>query len=299
MPSKILITGGTGLVGTRLVHKLKESKNEVRILTTNAVRAEGLDAFYWNPKDQYVDRRAFKDVDYIIHLAGAGVANERWTAQRKKLIYDSRVATTYLLHERSKENGIKGIIAASAVGFYGMDTDDQFVDEKSNRGNDFLSDVVCDWEGAVDSFSETMDKVVKLRIGVVLDPLGGALKKIARPIRYGVGARLGNGKQWMSWIHVEDLVKMILFALEKEISGSYNAVAPNPVTNAGFTESVAKTLHKPLWLPNIPGGVLRTFFGEFAQVVLGGNRVKSKKIENEKFEFEYPQLDDALVDLLK
>ena len=299
MPSKILITGGTGLVGRRLAQKLKERKNEVRILTTSAVHAVKSDAFYWNPKDRYVDRRAFVGIDYIIHLAGASLADERWTTQRKKLIYESRVSATYLLQERSKENGIKGIIAASAIGFYGMDTGDHEVDEKSKCGNDFLSNVVIDWEEAIDSFSETMEQVVKFRLGVVLDPSGGALKKIAKPVRYGVGTPLGNGKQWMSWIHVEDLVKMILFALETKLSGTYNAVAPNAVTNEEFTKLVARQFHRPLWLPNVPRLVLRIFLGELAQVVLGSSKVRSKKIEKEKFDFEYPRLDMALLDLLK
>ena len=158
--------------------------------------------------------------------------------------------------------------------------------------------MVVDWEKAIDSFAEIMEQVVKLRIGVVLDPAGGVLPKISKPIRMGVGSSLGNGKQWMSWIHSEDLVKMILFALDSNLSGTYNAVAPNPVTNTDFTKAVAKKLGRSLWLPNAPAFILQLVFGELAQVVLGGNRVKSDKIEKKGFSFDYPQLDTALADLL-
>ena len=299
MPSKILITGGTGLVGTRLTQRLIEKKHKVSILTTSAVKAEENGAYYWNLKDKYIDSRAFDGVDYIIHLAGAGVADERWTKSRKKIIYDSRIANTRLLFERSKGHGIKGIIAASGIGYYGMDTGDKWVDEGSDDGNDFLSNLVVDWEKAIDSFGEIMERVVKLRIGVVLDHSGGALPKIARPIRIGVGSPLGSGQQWISWIHVEDLVKMILFAVENNLIGTYNAVAPNPVTNTEFTKAVAKRLGRSLWLPNAPAFILKIVFGELAKVVLGGNRVKSNKIEKESFSFEYSQLDAALADLLE
>ena len=298
MPSKILITGGTGLIGSRLTQRLIEKKHKVSILTTSAVRAEESGAFYWNLKDKYIDRRAFEDVDHIIHLAGAGVADERWTKERKKLIYDSRVANTRLLFERAKGHKIKGIIAASAIGYYGMDTADAWVDEKTERGSDYLSDVVVDWEESIDSFEEIMAQVVKFRIGVVLDPSGGALPKISKPIRMGMGSPLGNGKQWLSWIHSEDLVKMVLFALDSNLSGTYNAVAPNPVTNTDFTKAVAKKLGRSLWLPNAPAFVLKMVFGELAQVVLGGNRVKSDKIEKKGYSFDYPQLDAALANLL-
>ncbi len=299
MSSKILITGGTGLVGTRLIQKLIDKKHKVSILTTSAIRADEEGAFYWNLKDNYIDHRAFEAVDYIVHLAGASLADERWTKNRKKVIYDSRVANTNLLFERSKGHGIKGIIAASAIGYYGMDTGEQWMDEKSEEGNDFLSKVVVDWEKSIDTFKETMKHVVKFRIGIVLDSEGGALPKITKAIRTRVGSPLGRGNQWMSWIHSEDLVKMILFALDSNLSGTYNAVAPNPVTNADFTKAVADKFGRSLWLPNAPAFILKLVFGEFAQVVLGGNRVKSENIKKKGFSFDYPQLDTALMNLLE
>ncbi len=299
MPSNILITGGTGLVGSELIKALSKKKYGIKILTTSAVRAERDDAFYWNLKDQYIDYNAFEDVDAIVHLAGAGVADKKWTKERKQLIYDSRVRNTELLFDRAKGHGIKTMVAATAIGYYGLDAGDQSLNENSKRGNDFFSEVVGDWEEAIDLFNDEFERVVKLRIGVVLSPKGGALPKITKPIKFWVGAPLGSGRQWMSWIHMDDLIKMILFALETESSGTYNAVAPNPVTNSQFTTAVAKQMKKPLWLPNIPPFVLKMVFGELAQVILGGLRVESAKIEKKNFRFDYPELDGALTDLLK
>jgi len=298
MPSKILITGGTGLVGTKLTKALRDRGDEVCILTTSAIRAEDPDAFYWNLKDQYIDHRAFEEVDYIIHLAGAGVAEKRWSEKRKKLIYDSRVKNTNLLFERSKGYPIKGLIAASAIGFYGMDTGEKWLNEADARGTDFLSDVVADWEESIRQFEEIDTRVVMLRIGIVLSTDGGALKKMAPPFRFGLGAPIGSGKQWMSWIHEDDLVGMILFSLDNELKGVFNAVAPHPVNNAEFSKALAKAFDKPFWLPNVPSFGLKLVFGEMARVVLGGNRVKADKIKKAGYAFKFNKIDEALRDLL-
>jgi uncharacterized protein (TIGR01777 family) len=299
MSSKILITGGTGLVGTKLTHALKARGCEVRILTTSAVRAEKPDAFYWNLKDQYIDHHAFEGVEYIIHLAGAGVADKSWTKERKQLIYDSRVKNTQLLVERSKEYPIKGIVAASAVGYYGMDTGDSELSEDDQRGKDYLSDVVVDWEQSIALFQEQDRKVAALRIGIVLSTDGGALKKMMMPFKLGIGSPIGNGKQWMSWIHEDDLVEMILFAMDNQLTGVYNAVGPAPVTNAQFSQTLAKVLNKPFWAPNVPSFVLKLMYGELANVVLGGNKVSSRKIEKAGYIFKFNKLSEALTDLLK
>jgi len=299
MPSKILITGGTGLVGTKLTKALRDRGDEVCILTTSAIRAEQPDAFYWNLKDQYIDHRAFEGVDYIIHLAGAGVADKPWSEERKRLIYDSRIKNTNLLFERSKGYPIKGIVAASAVGFYGMDTGEKWLNEADPRGADYLSDVVVDWEESIMQFRERDTRVVALRIGIVLSTDGGALKKMIPPFKFGLGAPIGSGKQWMSWIHEDDLVGMILFALDHEMTGVYNAVAPNPVNNADFSRAIAIALKKPFWLPNLPAFVLKLVFGQMAQVVLGGNRVKADKIKKAGYSFKFNKIEEALSDLLK
>lgn len=271
----------------------------MRILTTSAIRAQQPDAFYWNLKDQYIDSHAFEDTDYIIHLAGAGIADKRWSESRKKLIYDSRVKNTQLLFERSKGYPIKGLVAASAVGFYGMDTGDKQLSENNERGKDFLSDIVVDWEKANAQFEERDLRVAMLRIGIVLSTEGGALKKMALPFKLGIGSPIGSGKQWMSWIHEDDLVEMILFALDNQLSGTYNAVAPEPTTNKEFSRTLAHVLAKPFWAPNVPAFVLRLLYGELAYVVLGGNKVASKKIQKTGFTFKFNNLKDALTHLLK
>ncbi|MEQ9231953.1 MAG: TIGR01777 family oxidoreductase [Cyclobacteriaceae bacterium] len=299
MPSKILITGGTGLVGTKLTDELLAKNHEVRILTTSALRAEEEDAFYWNLKDQYIDQRAFEGLDYIVHLAGAGVADKRWSEERKKVIYDSRIKNTALLCERAKGHGVKGIIAASAIGYYGFDTGDELMTEESERGDGFLSDVVVDWEREVEEFERIVDHVMMVRIGIVLSTEGGALKQMAPPFKLGVGSPLGNGKQWMSWIHIDDLVGMIIHGLENNSSGIFNAVAPNPERNKDFSKTLATSLNRPMWLPNVPAFILKIVFGELAQVVLGGNRVSAKKIVDAGYSFKFEDLATALTDLFK
>ncbi len=298
MASKILITGGTGLVGSKLTSELRKKGHLVNILTTSATTAEKEGYYYWNIKDQYIDLNAFDGVEYIVHLAGAGVADKRWTEKRKKIILESRTKSTALLAERAKNHKLKAFLSASAVGIYGFNTGDKWLDEESDQGNDFLAEVVQAWEHEVDGFEGIAKRVVKLRIGIVLSTEGGALKEMLPPFKWGVGSPLGSGKQWMSWIHIDDLVDMFVRGIEKDLNGTYNAVGPSPVTNKEFSSLVAKTLGKPMWLPNVPSFILRLIFGELSQVVLGGNRVKSKKIEKAGFTFKFKNLESALKDLL-
>jgi hypothetical protein len=301
MASKVLITGGSGLVGSQLQNELKDKNIEVNILTTSALRADqDENYFFWNIKDQYIDNKAFNGVEYIIHLAGAGVADKRWTAERKKEIEESRVLGTRLLREyTARHEGIKGIVAASAVGYYGMNTGDQPLEEDAARGEDFLSDVVVKWEHEIMAFQEVLPSVSALRIGVVLSEKGGALARMKPPFDWGFGAPLGSGKQWMSWIHIEDLASMFIYAMENNLHGVFNAVAPEPATNAAFSKTFAQTLKKPFFLPNVPAFVLKVVFGEMAQVVLGGNRVSSRKIIEKGYSFRYPELSQALQHLFK
>ena len=299
MPSKILITGGTGLIGSKLRSKLEGKQHEVRILTTSAVKAEEEHYYYWNLKDQYIDQAVFEGLDYIIHLAGAGVADERWNEKRKKVIYDSRIKNTELLFERAKNAGIKGILAASAVGYYGFDSGDQWMDEDGPTGDGFLAEVVRDWEDRISYFKEITDQVYVLRIGIVLSKKGGALKEMMPPFKFGFGAPLGSGTQWMSWIHIDDRVDMFIHGLENNLSGIFNGVGPNPETNRSFSKKLASTLGKPMWMPNVPKFALSILFGELAQIVVGGNKVKAEKIQSTGFTFQYTELDDALQNLLE
>lgn len=298
MPSKILIVGGTGLVGTRLTEVLKSKGYEINTLTTSATRADQDGYFYWNPKDEYVDLKALEGVDYIINLAGAGVADKRWSKKRKKEIYDSRVKTTALLCERAKNIQLKAYVSASAVGIYGFDTKDKLLTEDSPQSDDFLAEVVQGWEREAQGFEQIADRVALLRIGVVLSTRGGALKEMSLPFKLGFGSPLGSGKQWMSWIHMDDLVNMFLFVLEKEITGTFNAVGPAPATNSDFSRTLAKVYKKPMWMPKVPAFILRIIFGELANIVLGGNRVQSEKIQKVGFQFQYPDLPDALKNLI-
>jgi uncharacterized protein (TIGR01777 family) len=299
MASKILITGGTGLVGSVLVNELRKKKYEVRLLTTQAIRANGHDFFYWNPKDGYIDAKAFDGVDAIVHLAGTAVAEKRWTKKRKKEIYESRVDATRLLHRFAKRHHIGTLVAASAVGYYGFDTGDVLMTEDMPAGTEFLAYVVRDWEGAIREFESETASVSIFRIGIVLTTKGGALKELLRPIKWGVGSHLGTGRQYMSWIHLDDLVGMIIMAMERQLSGTFNAVAPHPVTNKEFTREVAAVLGKKLWLPAVPGFLLKLAFGELALVVLGGNNVSADRIIKAGYTFRFKRLPEALKNLLK
>jgi len=299
MASKILITGGTGLVGSYLTNELKKKNCQVNILTTSALKSEQPQHYFWNWKDGYIDHQAFEGVDYIIHLAGAGVADKPWTAKRKQEIERSRVVGTAVLRKHAKDHGVKGILAASAMGYYGMDTGNQELEESSQKGTGFLAEVVDKWESELHGFEEIVEQVTLFRIGVVLSTEGGALKKMMAPFKWGIGSPIGSGKQYMSWVHIEDLAQMFLYAMENNVSGTFNAVAPRPETNASFSKKLAKAMKKPYFMPNVPSFVLRILYGEMAQVILGGNKVKADKIIQAGYEFSYPTLDEALKDLIR
>ncbi len=300
MGNKILITGGTGLVGNRLKELLLSKKGEVALLSRRSTD-ESKDLYNWSIDKQTIDPLAMKGLQAVVHLAGAGVADGRWTEARKKEILESRIKSTVLLHDQlaNLQKRPEVFVSASAVGIYGYDTGDELITEESTVANDFLADVVKQWEAAVDSISDLGIRVVKLRIGIVLASSGGALPKIVQPIKLFAGAPLGSGQQYMSWIHVEDLCRMILWSIdEPSMRGTYNAVGPKPATNAELTKAVASILSKPLFLPNVPSFVMRLIFGEMGNIVLGGNRVSNEKMAATGFQHQYPELKAALQDLL-
>ncbi len=300
MAEKILITGGTGNVGSRLICLLKEKGYEVHVLSRRANHREKI--FAWDPASSFIEAEAFEGVTKIIHLAGAAVVDGRWTAKRKKDILDSRVLSTVLLRQYIKEHrlAIDTFVGASATGYYGSDTGDEVQYEETQAGKDFLANVCVEWEKEEMKVADLGIRTVILRTGIVLSEKGGALEKIAGPVKLGLGAAFASGKQWMPWIHADDLCQMYIYALENEkITGVYNAVAPNPVTNAGFTKEIADVLKKPLILPNVPAFALKLALGEMAAMVNGGNRVSSGKIQKEGFIFAYPNVGIALNDLLK
>ncbi len=298
MATKVLITGGSGLVGTYLSDMLTSEGFEVWHLSRSIRGKRKYPTFQWDVKGGDLDEAALA-VDHVIHLAGAGVADKRWSEKRKKLIHDSRIQSTALLKRAIEENNIKlkSFISASAIGLYGLDTQDLIVDEESKVGDDFLADVVRDWEAEAVKVESLGIPVVRLRIGVVLAREGGALPKMSLPVKFGLGAPLGSGEQYVSWIHIRDLCRIFRWSLEQSTSDVYNAVGPKPVTNTELNQQIAKTLKRPIFLPKVPEFALRKLFGEMASVVLGGNNVSSRKLEDAGFKFEFARVENALSDL--
>jgi uncharacterized protein (TIGR01777 family) len=291
----ILITGGSGLIGKRITCLLQKKGYQVAWLGRTAHAEQK--TFLWNIEEQEIDPEAIEWADAIVHLAGAGVAEKRWTDERKKLILESRTHSTRLLFSaiENAQNRPNTFISASAVGYYGLDTGTALMEETSTPGGDFLAEVVKAWENEVKKVEQLDVRTVMLRTGVVLDAEGGALKEMMKP---PVAAPLGSGDQWMSWIHIEDLARMYAFALEKTtLQGIYNAVGPNPATNQQLTQEAAYATSKTYLGIGVPGFVLRLFLGEMAGMVLGGNRVSCQKIQKAGFQFEFFELATALKDL--
>lgn len=299
MKEVVLITGANGAVAQVLAKKL-DKEYSVRFLTR---KKEHENEFEWNIKNETIDEKAFENVSHIIHLAGANIAEKRWTDERKKEIISSRIDSAKLILKTLEKNNIKlkSFISASAVGIYGAITSEKIFSENDEKGNDFLSEVVFLWEKAADEFSDKnlAERVVKVRTSIVLSEKEGALKKMAEPIKFGIGSPIGSGKQYMPWIHINDLCSVYEFALKNpEINGAYNASAPEHTTNKNFTKLIAEVLEKPLFMPNIPAFVMKLMFGELSVALLEGSRTSSEKLQNAGFEFEFPNLKETLKDLL-
>lgn len=298
----ILITGATGLIGSEIVKQCHKQNFIVHYLTTSKEKLSKephYKGFYWLPEKGIIDDQCFKNVNAIINLAGATIS-KRWTSSYKKEVMDSRLQSLQLLKEKLKDldHEIKHIVSASAIGVY-PDSSTNYYDEDSTVISDtFLGEVVQQWESKVDEFEGLQLTVSKIRIGLVLSDDGGALPQMVSPIKYGVGAPFGTGMQWQSWIHIEDLASIFLYVIQHQLEGVYNGVAPNPVTNTDLTKAIAKTLHKPLFLPNIPKFAMKLILGEMHILLFESQRVCSKKIEEEGFYFEYSNLQPALENLL-
>ncbi|MGR3812405.1 TIGR01777 family oxidoreductase [Jiulongibacter sp. NS-SX5] len=298
-----LITGGTGLVGKKLTEILLSEGHEVRVLTRSNREDDAVRYFTWDLEQGEIEEGALQNVDCLIHLAGAGIADKRWTTRRKEIILDSRVEPVrLLLKEFMKQGTYPGkIVSASAIGYYGFDTGERLLDEEVKPGSDYISDVVVKWEKAVDTFAKTAQiPAVKLRIGIVLDKNGGALPQLALPVKLGIGSPIGNGKQWMSWIHVDDLAQMFYqVSVNDQYEGAYNAVAPNPEQNKAIVKVLGKVLNRPIWAPKVPKFAMKLLLQERAQLVLGGNKVSSTKIENEGFDFKFSEIKAALEEIYR
>jgi uncharacterized protein (TIGR01777 family) len=300
---KILITGATGLVGNALTKKLLDNNYSVNYLTTSSKKIDvkpNFKGFFWNPSTGEIDKNAFENVNAIIHLAGANIAH-RWTKSHKKEILDSRILSTNLLYNTLKNtpNQVKQFIAASGTAIYPDSETNCYTEDFTGKAHGFLSQVVQEWEGSVDKISSLDIKVCKLRTGIVYAKNGGALQEIIKPIKYGIGSSFGTGKQIQSWIHIQDLVNIYEFALENQLTGLFNAVSPNPVSDQVLTKTIATILKKPLFMPNIPRFMMKLILGDMHELLFTDKNISSQKIINQGFKFTFQDIDNALTDILK
>ena len=293
LAQRIAVTGASGLIGSALVGYLKSEGHTVQRLVRRATVAP--DEIRWDPKTGYVDIDALRGVDAVIHLAGVGVGDKRWTKRYKSEILNSRLLGTTAIANAVAEVKPQVFISASAIGWYG-DSGNRAVVESDSVGNDFLAAVCREWEGAADLAGET--RTVKLRTGLVLDPTGGALGRMLPLFRFGLGGKLGSGKQWWSWITLHDVVRAIVFCLEKKISGPVNLTSPNPVTNQEFTAALARAMKRPALFP-APAIALRIALGGFSSEVLGSKKVMPNALTDAGFKWDYPHISTALQALVE
>jgi len=286
---RIAITGASGLIGSALVGKLKSDGYTVqRLVRRPTVSSEEI---YWNPLESKVDLEALAGVDAVIHLAGAGVGDKRWTKKYKSEILNSRLLGTTTIANAVAEVKPQVFISSSAIGWYG-ETGNRAVIESDRGGDDFLAAVCREWESAADLAGDV--RTVKIRTGLVLDPTGGALGRMLPLFRFGLGGKLGNGKQWWSWITLHDHLRAIEFLLEnKEISGPVNLTSPNPVTNQEFTSALARALRRPALLP-APAFALKLALGGFSTEILGSKKVLPNVLQEAGFNFDFPHIGPAL-----
>lgn len=294
---RVLITGATGLIGSEIVKLCQERKIKVNYLTTSKSKIEkkpDYQGFYWNPSEGEIDAACLEDVGAIINLAGANVFR-RWTKSAREKIIKSRVDSAGLLYQtlQHNEHEVGHFVSASAIGVYPHSYDKMYYEDEENLDEHFLGTVVQKWEAAADKFRDLDLRVAKIRTGLVLGKDGGALPKLNQVIKMNVGAVLGKGKQWQSWIHVRDVARIFLHVVENGLEGVYNAVAPNPVTHKVFMNELAGKMDKKIWLPKIPAFVLKGVMGEMACTILSSQLVASKKIEDSGYVFEYTNLNKA------
>tara|TARA_B110000483_G_scaffold167116_1_gene197721 strand:+ start:1010 stop:1915 length:906 start_codon:yes stop_codon:yes gene_type:complete len=299
----ILITGATGLIGSKLTNDLLLNGYAVNYLTTRKSQIKSnskINGYYWNPEKNIIDLECFKNVDTIINLAGSNIA-KRWSDSNKLDILNSRIKSLNLLKHSISNNkiNIKKIISASAIGIYPSSVDNVYKENESLISDSFLGMVVCQWESAVNSFKDLEIDVAIVRIGLVLSRDGGILSKSILPIQYGFGSFFGNGNQWQSWIHFQDISNIFYHILKYDLSGVFNGVSPNPVTNKTFTKKIAKFLNRPLLLPNLKKWMMRLLLGEMHTIIFESQNVSCEKLTKSKFKFKFDNFDQAIADLLK
>jgi len=290
--NQVAVTGSSGLIGSALVAQLRADGYEVKKIVRRASRNN--DEVIWNPTLGEINLSGLADVDAIVHLAGVGVGDKRWSAAYKSDILNSRLLGTTTIANAAKTLGIKKFLSASAIGYYG-ETGDRSVSESDRGGQDFLSVVCREWEAAADLALDL--PTIKLRTGLVLDPTGGALGRMLPLFKFGLGGKLGNGKQWWSWITLHDQIRAMIFLLDSKITGPVNLTSPNPVTNQEFTAALARALHRPAIFP-APEFALRAALGGFSTEILGSKKVMPKVLTEAGFEFDYPHVSNALTALV-
>jgi uncharacterized protein (TIGR01777 family) len=299
MAKTVLVAGGSGFIGSRLVERLQAEGHRVRLLTRTP-RAEH--HFGWNPADGQIDDEAVRGADVVINLAGAGIAEKRWTPERKKLIISSRVDSARVLGQafRRLQHLPQAYLAASAIGYYGNSGERLMTENDPPADQGFLSTSTIAWEQATETIAAMGIRTVALRIGIVLEQSGGALREIIRPLRWGIGAYFGDGQAWYSWIHRDDVCRMFLWAMDTTgAEGIYNAAAPNPVRNRELVRATARAMGRRALLMPAPVLALRMLLGEMADVVLNSTRVSADKVRQEGFSFQFPTLEEALADIFR
>ncbi|RLD70332.1 MAG: TIGR01777 family protein [Bacteroidetes bacterium] len=297
--SRVLIAGGTGLIGQHLCRRLLEQGYEVAVLSRSNSQKSHAISYSWNPDQNEINKEAVNSCEYIINLAGENIGAKRWTSKRKQKILESRIKSTLLIFNNLEKNHkLSAYITASAIGYYGALTSKDIFHETDAPANDFLGQTCKEWEEAADIFARAGIRTVKIRTGIVLSKEGGALAKLNIPIRLGFASPIGHGKQYMPWIHIEDLCNIYIQAIKaNEMAGPYNAVAPEHITNKEFTRKAAQKLNKPFWFPNIPPFVLKLGFGELSSMLLSGSRVSSEKLLAAGYSFQFPDIDSAFENL--
>jgi uncharacterized protein (TIGR01777 family) len=294
----VLVTGGTGLIGSELVPMLQERGYRVHVLSRSKSGRPG--TFHWDVEEGTIDRKALEGIDHIVHLAGAGLADKRWTKKRKREIIDSRVLSAKLLYDAVQQRGtnLRSFVSPSGIDYY-ADHGNEVLAEHMKPGEDFLSQVCIQWEESSRQFSTLNVRNVQLRLGLVLSPDGGMLKEVYRPLQYGMAPYFGDGKQVYSWVHIHDVCRAFVHALERDhLSGPYNVVGDHPVTNKNFIKTLKTVTGKRAVAFGVPAFALRLLLGEMADAVLGSAHVSAKKIKDQGFRPQFEYLQPALQDLL-
>lgn len=303
MAQNVLLTGGSGFIGKHLTDVLIEAGFSVSVLSRSERKNTQRVTYYkWDIKKNYIDKNAILNADYIIHLAGEGIVEKRWTRRRKRAIIESRVRPVEMIYSILEKNNkkLEAFVSASGIGIYGAITSHKICTENSDPANDFLGTTCQKWESAADKIGSLNIRTVKIRTGIVLGKNEGFLKKMIPTFKSGFGAVLGSGKQYLPWIHIEDLCQIYLKSIEDtKLEGPYNACITDNTTNARFSKTMAKLYDYTIWLPKVPPFVLKILLGKMSEAVLTGQRVSSEKIQKAGFEFQFTDLEKSLINCIK